>query len=47
MEIFFPLKVIISLTNPDYDYTVGKFVSTQQKPRAQSKAIVLKHLRGE
>ena len=31
---------------PDDDYTGGEFVLTQQIPRAQSKAIVLRPRRG-
>ena len=35
------------LNEPGYDYTGGEFVLTQQIPRAQSKAIVLKPCKGD
>ena len=46
-EIFFPLQTVLFLNNPDEDYTGGEFVLTQQTPRAQSKAIVLKPNKGD
>lgn len=46
-EIFFPMQVVIFLNEPDKDYTGGEFVLTQQMPRAQSKAIVLKPRKGD
>ena len=41
-EIFFPMQVVLFLNQPGEDFTGGEFVLTQQTPRAQSKAIVLK-----
>jgi hypothetical protein len=41
-EVFFPIQMVLFLNQPDRDYTGGEFVLTQQTPRAQSKAIVLK-----
>jgi hypothetical protein len=35
------------LNEPDDDYTGGEFVLTQQIPRAQSKAIVLRPSKGD
>lgn len=40
-DIYFPLQAAIFLNQPGIDYTGGEFVLTQQRPRAQSKAIVL------
>ena len=41
-DIFFPIQSVLFLNEPGDDYTGGEFVLTQQNPRAQSKAIVLK-----
>lgn len=46
-DIFFPIQVVLFLNEPDVDYTGGEFVLTQQIPRAQSKAIVLKPKKGD
>ena len=46
-EIFFPMQVVLFLNEPDEDFTGGEFVLTQQTPRAQSKAIVLKPKKGD
>jgi len=46
-EIFFPMQAVLFLNEPDKDYTGGEFVLTQQTPRAQSKAIVLKPKKGD
>lgn len=46
-EIFFPIQTVFFLNEPDLDYTGGEFVLTQQTPRAQSKAIVLKPGKGD
>ncbi|EZH74191.1 hypothetical protein ATO12_15080 [Aquimarina atlantica] len=46
-EVFFPLQAVLFLNEPDKDYTGGEFVITQQTPRAQSKAIVLKPKKGD
>jgi uncharacterized protein len=46
-EIFFPMQLVLFLNEPDKDYTGGEFVLTQQTPRAQSKAIVLKPKKGD
>lgn len=45
--IYFPIQGVLFLTEPDTDYTGGEFVLTQQTPRAQSKAIVLKPKKGD
>lgn len=46
-DIFFPLQAVLFLSQPGEDYTGGEFVLTQQVPRAQSKAIVLRPQRGD
>ena len=48
MEIFFfPFQLVFFLNEPDDDYIGGEFVLTQQIPRAQSKAIVLRPNKGD
>lgn len=46
-EVYFPLQTVFMLNEPDVDFEGGEFVLTQQVPRAQSKAIVLKPGRGD
>ena len=46
-EIYFPIQTVLFLNEPDKDFTGGEFVLTQQTPRAQSKAIVLKPKKGD
>jgi hypothetical protein len=46
-NIFFPIQLVIFLTEPGVDYEGGEFVLTQQTPRAQSKAIVLQPKKGD
>ncbi|TMM59209.1 prolyl 4-hydroxylase subunit alpha [Maribacter algarum] len=46
-DVFFPLQSVFFLNEPDVDFTGGEFVMTQQMPRAQSKAIVLKPKKGD
>jgi len=46
-NIFFPIQTLLFLNEPGTDYTGGEFVLTQQVPRAQSKAIVLKPRKGD
>lgn len=45
--VCFPIQIVLFLNEPDRDYTGGEFVLTQQVPRAQSKAIVLKPKKGD
>ena len=40
-EIYFPLQIVISLSQKGKDYEGGEFVLTTQLPRAQSKATVI------
>ena len=46
-DIYFPIQIVFVLDEPDTDFTGGEFVMTQQIPRAQSKAIVLKPKKGD
>jgi uncharacterized protein len=46
-DIFFPFQLVFFLNVPEVDYTGGEFVLTEQIPRAQSKAIVLKPHKGD
>jgi len=46
-DIYFPIQIVLMLNEPDKDFTGGEFVLTQQVPRAQSKAIVLKPRKGD
>ncbi len=41
-EIYFPFQSVLFLNEPEDDYTGGEFVMSQQTPRTQSKAIVLR-----
>jgi len=46
-EVFFPIQTVVFLNEPERDYEGGEFVMTEQRPRAQSKAIVLKPQKGD
>lgn len=46
-DVYFPMQCVLFLNEPDKDFTGGEFVLTQQTPRAQSKAIVLKPKHGD
>lgn len=46
-DIFFPIQLVLFLNEPNEEYTGGEFVLTQQTPRAQSKAMVLKPRKGD
>ncbi len=41
-EVYFPMQIVFMLDQESRDYTGGEFVITEQIPRAQSKANVLK-----
>ena len=41
-DVWFPIQATCLLSEPDMDYTGGEFVFTEQRPRSQSKAIVLR-----
>jgi hypothetical protein len=46
-EVYFPMQAVLFLNEPDADYEGGEFVLIEQRPRAQSKAIVLKPSKGD
>ena len=46
-DIYFPMQLVLFLNEPEEDYTGGEFVLTEQIPRAQSKANVLRPRRGD
>lgn len=46
-DVYFPIQVVLFLSDPETDYSGGEFVLTQQVPRSQSKAIVLKPKKGD
>lgn len=46
-DLYFPIQIVLMLSEPEQDFTGGEFVLTQQVPRAQSKAIVLKPQKGD
>ncbi len=46
-DVFFPIQAVFFLNVQGKDYTGGEFVLTEQRPRAQSKAIVLQPGQGD
>jgi hypothetical protein len=46
-EHVFPLQVAILLSEPDRDFTGGEFVMTEQRPRMQSRPIVVALRKGD
>jgi uncharacterized protein len=46
-DVFFPIQLVIFLDEPGIDYEGGEFVLLEQRPRAQSKAVVLKPGKGD
>jgi hypothetical protein len=46
-EHVFPLQVAILLSEPDRDFTGGEFVLTEQRPRMQSRPIVVPLRKGD
>lgn len=40
-EVYFPMQAVLMLNEPGSDFTGGEFVLVEQRPRAQSKAVVL------
>ena len=45
-DVYFPFQVLTVLSDPDTDYAGGEFVLIEQRPRAQSRAHVLRPARG-
>lgn len=46
-DVYFPIQTVLFLNDPENDYQGGEFVMTEQIPRAQSKAIVIKPKKGD
>lgn len=46
-EHVFPLQLAILLSEPDRDFTGGEFVMTEQRPRMQSRAMVVPLRQGD
>jgi hypothetical protein len=46
-ELVFPLQVTVLLSAPEEDFTGGEFVLVEQRPRAQSRAVVVPLRQGE
>lgn len=46
-DIFFPMQVVLFLSEPGTDHEGGEFVLVEQRPRAQSRAIVLNPGKGD
>jgi hypothetical protein len=46
-EVFFPIQSVFILDEPGVDYEGGEFILMEQKPREQSRAIVLKPGKGD
>jgi hypothetical protein len=45
-EVYFPFQVVTVLSDPQRDYSGGEFVLLEQRPRAQSRAHVLRPPQG-
>ena len=46
-EHVFPLQVVVLLSAPDRDFTGGEFLLVEQRPRAQSKPVIVPLRQGE
>ena len=46
-EHVFPLQIAVLLSEPDKDFTGGEFVMTEQRPRMQSRPIVVPLRKGD
>jgi hypothetical protein len=46
-EHVFPLQVAILLSEPDRDFEGGEFILTEQRPRMQSRAVVVPLRQGD
>ena len=46
-DVFFPFQLVLFLSQPGHDHDGGEFVLVEQRPRAQSKAMVLRPDRGD
>jgi uncharacterized protein len=46
-NVYFPMQIVLFLNQPGEDYEGGEFVLIEQRPKAQSKAIVLTPKKGD
>jgi hypothetical protein len=46
-DVYFPMQLVLFLDEPGIDYKGGEFVLIEQRPRAQSKAMVLNPKKGD
>lgn len=46
-ELYFPFQAVLFLNQPDQDYVGGEFVLLEQRPRMESKPIVLRPEQGQ
>jgi hypothetical protein len=46
-ELVFPLQFAVLLSEPDRDFSGGEFVMTEQRPRMQSRPIVVPLRKGD
>jgi hypothetical protein len=46
-EVFFPMQAVVCLNQPGKDFEGGEFVLVEQRPRMQSRAIVLNPGKGD
>ena len=46
-ELYFPFQAVLFLNRPGQDFTGGEFVLMEQRPRMQSRAIVLQPEQGQ
>ncbi|ENV09911.1 hypothetical protein F966_01737 [Acinetobacter higginsii] len=46
-EVYFPIQLVIVLSQPNVDFSGGELVFSQQTPRAQSKTMVVQPQQGD
>jgi hypothetical protein len=46
-EVYFPMQLVVCLNEPGQDFTGGEFVLVEQRPRMQSRAMVLNPRKGD
>ncbi len=46
-DLAFPLQMVVMLSEPERDYSGGEFVLVEQRPRMQSKPMVIRAKQGE
>ena len=46
-DLYFPFQAVLFLNQPDQDYVGGEFILLEQRPRMQSKPIVLQPKQGQ